>query len=89
MITGVAIKDRKTGNVHSLPKPNRHHHLFPHLIEKLGYTESKDARFGEQGFVDENGKFYDRVTALDYVKACGQVFTKNGSPHELYSEDLW
>jgi hypothetical protein len=90
MIIGVAIRNRKTGTVYTLNKPNRHHHLFPYLIEMLGYNESKETRLsGEQGFVDNKGNFLDRVEALEHVKKCNQPFVKNGSPHELYSEDVW
>jgi hypothetical protein len=90
MIIGVAIKDKDTGCIYSLSKPNRHHHLFPYLINLLGYDESKKIRLsGKQGFVDDKGEFYNRQDALDHANKYNQVKTKHGMKSELYSEDLW
>lgn len=46
----------------------------------------------EQGFVDQYGKYYNRVDALAIATAAGQVNTirpKHPSFDELYSEDLY
>ena len=89
MITHVAIRCKQTGNVYSLSKPNRHHHLFPYLIDLLGYVKSKPARInGEQGFLDESGKFLDRWEAYDTAVACEQIEPKTGIK-QLFSEDVW
>lgn len=57
------------GTVYSLPEPNRHHHVIRHIVEKTG------ARYvdGEQGFLDEDGKFLDRVQAKIRARETGQL----------------
>jgi hypothetical protein len=78
MIVGVAIQ--KDGVTHSMMKPHRHHNLLQNAKGAL--------KGGVQGFVDEDGKFYDRKEAEVYARECGQHTKKNiGGP--LTSEDLW
>lgn len=43
----------------------------------------------EQGFVTSHRRFVDRKEALSIALAAGQVVNKNGSPNQLYSEDLF
>jgi len=62
----------------------RHPDIIQYLI-KLGYE--KPIPNHEQGFIDEDGWFMDRETALVRAKICDQVsedFTR-----VLTSEDLW
>ena len=41
-----------------------------------------------QGFIDENGKFFNRRNAVIEAIKCGQI-VKPKWPPDLYSEDLW
>ena len=44
----------------------------------------------EQGFLDENEKFYTRAEAWNHAQSCNQI--KLASEHisgQLFSEDLW
>lgn len=81
-ITHVAIV--LDGTTHSLPAPNRHHHVI-RVIKNLGIL--KQAR-GIQGFLTEDGVFVDRETAAKIAMQAGQV-TKLIDQPELCSEDLW
>jgi len=88
MITHVAI--RFNGVIYSLPKPNRHHHVIRHIVET---TDSKtvDAHGDDQGFLDDNGVYHTRESALKIAILSGQIKPdalgiKLG---ELYSEDVW
>lgn len=81
-ITHVAIKHK--GRVHSLPAPNRHHHVI-HRIRPTGKVE--------EGFMDDHGNFISRKLAFILAKANGQLNRKPGAEHyqgdELFSEDIW
>jgi hypothetical protein len=53
--------------------------------------EFPDARIHnqfDQGFVDENDIYYNRIDAVTYAKQCGQL-PNNFSRNKLFSEDLW
>lgn len=71
----------------------RHHNIFQKA--KADGIDRLDAIRGEQGFVDENGKFYNREDAAKHAIECGQV--KEGEAvaihifdgKTLYSEDLY
>jgi len=83
MIKAAAIK---IGDViHTLPAPNRHHHI----IAQIGETSNGllIAR-GTQGFIDDEGEFYDRVSAGEHALRCGQIRELDNAP-QLFSEDLW
>jgi hypothetical protein len=82
-ITGVALL-RDDGALWSLPKPNRHHHLF-----SLAAFMGEDTEPCKQGFTTSYGRFLDRIDALAIAKAANQPIRKNGNIRELYSEDLW
>lgn len=84
MITHVAIKHN--GKVHSLPAPNRHHHILWKAVEETG----KGLHGGEQGFLDDQGNFLDRFQALEHALACNQVKDINDiRAGRLFSEDVW
>lgn len=84
MITHVAIifNDK----MWSLPRPNRHHHVI-HQIHLD--TDATDI-YGDQGFLDHDGNFLDRPTALTHAISCNQLLT-NRPIHDdwLYSENVW
>lgn len=83
MITHVAIK--KDGKVYSLPKPNRHHNVIQHMARVL---KMPTPITGEQGFVDDKGRFLGREDGRAHALKIGQV-EKTLEPDLLYSEDLW
>lgn len=62
----------------------RHYSIIKNMVEAGCKPPIKQS---EQGFVDENGKFYDRLMAKEVAKRAGQIpktFNK-----VLLSEDLW
>lgn len=85
-ITHVAIKFK--GVTYARPAPERHHHVIRLIAEKNGVgIDGPD----EQGFMDENGRFYSRIAAMQLAKDNGQLKRRDGGyqGHELFSEDLW
>ena len=99
MITSVAIKDIN-GKVWSLPRPNRHGHIF--LNNKAKKIDNSPLVGGIQGFLDDTGLFLDRTEAFLVALKCGQLLPPynpinpsqrkgevNPEPRELFSEDIW
>ena len=91
MITHVAIKDIH-GTVWSLPKPNRHAHIF--LKNKEQGIDNIPLRQGTQGFLKDNEIFLRRKPAYHEAKICNQLKDpkRNLASYgnvELYSEDIW
>jgi hypothetical protein len=83
MITHVAIWHK--GELHSLPSPNRHHHI----IYKIAF-ETGDRIEGEQGFLDDQGNYLNRVQALKHALECGQHKNPDDiRAGRLFSEDVW
>ena len=74
-----------SGVVHSLPPPNRHHHILHALHE----TEGERIHRADQGFVTNTGRFVGRKQAQKIAEAAGQIKEKLGCPGLLFSEDLW
>lgn len=83
-IVGVAIKD-ENGKLHTLAKPNRHHHLLKKLKDE-GLSELHDPL--AQGFIDEEGDYLNRHIAHGIATRTGQA-KKTQLPSRLLSEDLW
>lgn len=84
MITHVAII--YDGKLYSLPKPNRHHHIIHQIHLETGDMDI----FGEQGFLDDQGKFLDRASALIHARECGQLLPERPLWDDwLYSENIW
>lgn len=85
MIIGVAAKVGEL--VIALPKPNRHGDCFRH-IRTLGLSKEVELEFGlakNQGFYDENGKYYSRPQAARHAFECGQLDYDRG----YCSEEYW
>lgn len=85
MIIAAAIKQGEL--IHSLPRPARHHDII-HAMVVNGY---KTPITGEQGFINNRGRFLDRIRALQEAYLEGQVTPeqKEGKSQQLYSEDCW
>lgn len=106
MITQAAIKD-VNGKIWTLPRPNRHGAVIRLIRDNKteGITDSDALAKSVMGFIDENGKFYDRVEAKNHAMECKQpIYIYNPinpddrfvDPHPetseakgLASEDLW
>lgn len=87
MIVGVAFRAQETGDVVSLPRPFRHHHLqdeFPQYYS--GQYLADNPKWGVHGFVDEYGWFYNRSQAARHAFRHGQT---PKLLRLLYSEDVW
>lgn len=84
MIIAAAV--RHNGVIHTLPPPKRHHDIVHMINARAG---SILLALGEQGFIDENTNFIDRITAAKHAQDCGQLKKPLIAPPRLYSEDLW
>ncbi len=88
-ITHVAV--RVNGQVWSLPKPFRHHHIIRMIADLTGAThiDCSESR-GDQGFLDASGRYLPRKEALPVALANKQVKNENDIRAErLFSEDVW
>jgi len=83
IITHVAIAYK--GKIYSLPAPNRHHNLI-RMMGGMGGPH-------EEGFLDDKGRFFGRIAAMELAKDSGQLRRRPGEKYyqgpALYSEDLW
>lgn len=86
-ITCAAIRT-DDGEIHTLPRPNRHHDIIQHL-RAIGYDGPVCGE--RQGFLTSDGIFARRKPALMVAVRAGQVEReKCTSPgHGLFSEDIW
>lgn len=82
MITAAAILYNK--RIVSLPPPHRHPHLIWLLADEGNPTPIK----GEQGFIDDEDNFLNRIDAGKHALSCGQLDKLNWAP-QLFTEDLW
>lgn len=86
-IAAVAVRYRD--KVWTLPPPNRHHNVIRRIADETG-DKLIDCSGKNQGFVDEEGRYLDRVEALAVALANGQVLDANDiRAGQLFSEDLW
>lgn len=69
--------------IHSLPRPARHHTILHKLAD-----EGIDHRGAVQGFLLDTGSFVTRAVAAECAIAAGQI-KELAHPPYLYSEDLW
>lgn len=74
------------------PHKDRHHNLIGRIAKELNVRPVN----GEQGFVDQTGKFYNRDEAGKHALECGQVVVNHANIRHhfnprigLFSEDLW
>jgi len=83
----VQIKDLRQNTIWEIPC-HRHSDAF-YILKMMGYKKDIDYHEIDQGFLDENDKFYDRVSAWKHAWWHKQVEGTIDEPKELYSEDLW
>lgn len=73
------------GKFHTLPAPARHHDIIKYCADELKLPQPI---LGEQGFMDDTGRFLMRKAASRIAKEAGQIEKLKWPPY-LYSEDLW
>ena len=66
---------------------HRHGDAF-YILYEFGYKKNIDYKELAQGFIDEEGNFYDRIAAKKHAQAHGQL-KENTRCAELFSEDLY
>lgn len=80
----VKIHDQKQDKEIVIPC-HRHCDAFV-ILKEFGYS-SKDYKVLDQGFLDANDNFYNRIDARRSAIESGQIV--DSEYPELYSEDLW
>lgn len=88
MIVSAAVRiyDKKQDKEIILPV-HRHCDIF-YILKELGYSKDDfESNQNDQGFLDENGLFYNRVDAKLHALMCNQI--KHTEYAALYSEDLY
>lgn len=78
-----AIKTAEEQISAALHPHSRHCEIIHHLAKSGFKTPIK----GEQGFLTSEGRFVDRIEAIDIAKEAGQI--EKAEFFQLYSEDLW
>lgn len=70
--------------------PLHRHGDMGKILKAFGFKPNEGYKILEQGFINEQGDFYNRKSALRHVNECGQqVLLGNFNTDELYSEDLY
>lgn len=67
---------------------HRHCDAF-YVLHLFNMKQNVDYKQIDQGFLDENDKFYNRVEAWHEAYKYRQLKMVDPSHHELFSEDLW
>lgn len=85
----VAVALRFQGKIYSLPKPNRHHHIVELILKETGVA-SVDTDLEDEGFLDENKRFYNRKQGLYHARKNNQIKDESKVRCNLLtSEDIW
>ena len=82
----VMIEDLRQNSIWAIPC-HRHCDAF-YILKMMGYKKNIDYKEIEQGFLDENDKFYNRVEAWKHAWWHKQI-SGEYEPTELFSEDLY
>lgn len=88
-IVAVALK-LPDGRIVSAREPARHDKVIAMLAASRESAEV--IANSEQGFVDDHGRFLNRLDALTLARSTGQMKPRQAGQYdgpELYSEDLW
>jgi hypothetical protein len=91
MIISAAVK--QNGHVYwGSPGKERHHDVIHRIATMMKIRPVN----GEQGFIDQMGRFYNRIEAGQHALKCGQVIAGHANIRHafnprlgLFSEDLW
>lgn len=90
MIASAAVKiiDYNQNGKEIIIPCHRHCDAF-YILKEFGYKPHTNYKEVEQGFLDENGNFLNRVDAWFVAKSARQLKMVDPTCHTLYSEDLW
>lgn len=95
MLICAALLVQVEGLDHTTILPCRRHGDGFGILRDLGYAPKTKYKIIEQGFIDHQGKFLNRIDAWKHAQMCGQLsqsvsWYKEDNKHpELYSEDLY
>ena len=77
--------------IKGIPEPQvipLHRHCdLGRILKAFGFLPHQDYKIITQGFIDNEGTFYNRRDAYALAKACGQKVPEGKT--ELFSEDLY
>ena len=76
------------GVIHILPRPNRHADIVHVLRKAEEHKSTIIIAKGKQGFLADDGNFYDRKSAAKIAVNSGQI-KRLEYPPTLFTEDLW
>ena len=68
--------------------PLHRHGDIGRILNAFGFKPGKGYKILEQGFLDEHGNFYNRVSAMKEAKRCKQYLIGE-EKEELFSENLY
>ena len=86
MIVSAVVKFvTKDGKHFDIPC-HRHSDAFYIISQFLSSSDEIDRNKTQEGFLDEDWVFYDRLSACEHAYKCRQIKFRN---QELFSEDLW
>ena len=95
MLICAALLIQVDGLDHQTILPCRRHGDGFEILCDLGFAPKTKYSIVEQGFIDHNGKFLDRLEAWNHARDCGQLsqttawYKQDHFDVELYSEDLY
>lgn len=95
MLLCAALLIQVEGLDHKTIIPCRRHGDGFQILQDLGYGPKTKYKILQQGFIDNDGNFLDRIEAYNYAKVCGQLsatirwYKGDSNEVELDSEDLY
>lgn len=95
MLICAALLIQVEGLDHKTIIPCRRHEDGLQILQDLGYEPKTKYKILQQGFIDHDENFLDRIEAYNYAKVCGQLsavtrwYKRGYNEAELYSEDLY
>ena len=95
MIICAALLVQVEGLDHETIVPCWRHGKGFEILRDLGFAPRTKYKVIAQGFIDHDGIFWDRKSALILAKECGQLsqttawYKEDHNQDELYSEDLY
>ena len=87
MITKAAVKILNLHTNEEMIIPCHRHCDAFYILKMFNMRRDIDYKEIEQGFLDEEDNFYNRVEAKQHAQVCHQV--EETEFNELFSEDLW
>lgn len=88
MIVSAAVKIKDLRQDKEVILPCMRHCDISFILHELNYKLNIDYKIIEQGFLDENETFYNRINAYEHAWQHNQL-NEEYNIRELFSEDLW